>query len=136
VRTDIKHHSLFNPFMTHAEAEPEAKRMKLYIENGKPVYIASLSFPERLVLDQLYVLLDTEKNLIDVSSLSTEELVHTFPQYGFQKIVLMENEQIWIYRVVPRGTTHMIAALPSPSRVEWGVDKTSSHTRLDRGGMP
>ena len=136
IRTDIRHHSLFNPFMSHEEAEPEAKRMKTYIENGSPVYIASLSFPERLVLDQLYLLFDSGKDLRWVSSLSTEELLGSFPEIGFEKVVLIEDEQIWIYRIVLKSTTQRIAALPPHLIEDQGGSETMSRLRLKRGGLP
>ena len=136
IRTDIRHHSLFNPFMSHEAAEPEAKRMKTYIESGSPVYIASLSFPERLVLDQLYLLKDPGKDLRWVSSLSTEELLGSFPEIGFEKIVLIEDERIWIYRIVPKSTTQRIAALPAHLIEDRGGSETMSRLRLRRGGLP
>jgi hypothetical protein len=114
VRTDIRHHSLFNPFMSHEAAEPEARKMKSYIERGAPVYVASLSFPERLVLDHLYLLLDPEKELSWVSGLSARDLIDSFPGIGFEKIVLFEDEPIWIFRVVPKGPALNMASL-SPS---------------------
>ena len=136
VRTDIRHHSLFNPFMTHEKAEPEAKRMKTYIENGSPVYIASLSFPERLVLDHLYLLLDGGKDLSWVSSLSTEELVDSFPEYGFEKVVLMEDEQIWIYRIVRKSAPQKIAVLRAlPIREGHGFIPMS-RISFNTGGLP
>lgn len=108
----------------------------MHIENGSPVYIASLSFPERLVLDHLYLLLDEEKNLSWVSSLSTEELVDTFPEYGFEKVVLMEDEQIWIYRIVRKSAPQKIAALWAlPIRAGRSfapINRTSFNT----GGLP
>ena len=103
-RTDIRHHSLFNPFMSHDEAKSEAIKMKACIDTGKPVYIASLSFPERLVLDQLYVLLDSERDLNWVSSLPLERFISSFPEIEFEKIVMFEEEQIWIYRLVQINT--------------------------------
>jgi hypothetical protein len=102
IRTDIRHHSLFNPFMSLDEAENEAKKMKVYLEQGLPVYIASLSFPERLVLDQLYMLLDSSKEPDWVSALPLERFRETFPDFLFEEIVLFEDEKISIYRIVSR----------------------------------
>jgi hypothetical protein len=99
MRTDIKHHSLFNPFMSHEAAEGEAVTMKNALERGQPVYIASLAFPERLVLDQLCVLLNPGKDLDRVSRLPTERFQEQFPQIEFEEIVLFEGESISIYRL-------------------------------------
>ena len=101
-RTDIKHHSLFNPFMSHEEAEREAKKMKANIDLGLPVYTASLNFPERLVLAHLYVLMDPGKDLQWVSGLPLDRFIGTFPGIEFEEIVLIEQERRSIYRVVLR----------------------------------
>jgi hypothetical protein len=116
IRADIRHHSLFNPFMSHEAAEPEARKMKSCIERGLPVYIASLSYPERLVLDHLFILLEPGKDLNWVSGLSTAGLIDSFPEVGFEKIVLLKDEPVWIYRVVPKSNTLSIAVLPSQSQ--------------------
>lgn len=105
MRTDIRHHSLFSPLISHEEAASEAAKMKRCIENDMPVYIASLSFPERLVLDQLYILLDLNKDLKWVQSLPIETFIDSFPGLEFKKIPLFEEEQIWIYRVVKKDST-------------------------------
>ena len=93
VRADIKHHPLFNPFMSHERAKSEAIKMKDSLDNDESVYIASLSFPERLVLDQLYVLFDSEKDLKWVSSLPIDRFIEIFPEHTFRKIVLFEDER-------------------------------------------
>jgi hypothetical protein len=101
IRTDIRHHSLFNPFMTDEVAKNEAMKMKTYIDKGVPVYIASLAFPERLVLDQLYLLLDPLGDLDRVSKLPIESFVDTFPDLKFKEIILFGEERIVIYRIIP-----------------------------------
>jgi hypothetical protein len=104
MRKDIKHHSLFNPFMSQEEAEKEATQLKTCLDDGAQVYFASLAYPERIVLDNLYVQLDPTKDLDWVSSLPLEEYIDLFPDIGFEKIVLFEEEQVWIYRLIPKDT--------------------------------
>ena len=70
---------------------------------GKTQKVAK-PFPERLVLDQLYVLFDSKKDLKWVSSLPIDRFIDLFPEYTFKKMVLFEDEMIWIYRVVPKDT--------------------------------
>jgi hypothetical protein len=101
VRTDIRHHSLFNPFITDEKAKSEAMKMKTYIDKGMTVYIASLSYPERLVLNQLYLLLDPSGDLDRVRNLPVKSFVDTFPVLKFEEIVLFEEERIVIYRIIP-----------------------------------
>jgi hypothetical protein len=100
IRTDIKYHSLFSPFISHEEAKSEAIEMKTCLESGLPVYVASLAFPERLVLDQLLVLLDPGKDLDEAASLPLDRFITSFPGLTFEKIVLVEEDNVWIYRVV------------------------------------
>ena len=82
----------------------EAIKMKKALDNRQPVYIASLSFPERLVLDQLSVLFDSKRDLKWVSSLPIDGFISSFPEITFEKIVLSEDENIWIYRVNAKDT--------------------------------
>jgi len=140
IRTDIRHHSLFNPFMSREEALNEALKMKACIEQGLPVYIASLAFPERLVLDQLYVLLDPEEDLERVSSLPLERFVASFPEVGFEKIVLVEDEGISIYRVTPRMQHSQAPLSPHGTHVRVGRKSPSgfcvtSETKNIEGGL-
>jgi len=55
------------------------------------------------VLDQLLVLLDPGKNLDEVALLPLERFINSFPGLAFEKIVLVEEDNIWIYRVVHEG---------------------------------
>jgi hypothetical protein len=101
MRRDINHHSLFNPFMTQEEAEHEAAVLRTCLAGREQVFFASIAYPERLVLDNLFVLLDPTKDLDWVGSLPIEEYIDLFPGVEIKKIVLFEEEQVWIYRLMP-----------------------------------
>ena len=88
------------------------------------------------MLDQLYMLLDEEKDLSWVSSLSIEELVDSFPEYGFEKVVLMEDEQIWIYRIVRKNAPQKVAALQSRPLREGRDYVPMSRISVNTGGLP
>ena len=98
-RKDIKHHTIFNPFFNHVLARTEAYELKHLMQVGSPVYIASLNFPERMILDNLYVLMDSSKDLEWVSELSIDALIETFPEVEFKEIVLIESKHRCIYRM-------------------------------------
>jgi putative flippase GtrA len=99
MRADIVHHSLLTPLMTINKGKQEARRLKEALARGDPVYTCSLEFPEKVVLDQLYLLYHPEKDLCGLRALSEREYLCSFPGIRFEKIVLFEDEDIWIYRI-------------------------------------
>jgi len=102
IRTDIVYHSLFSAFPTVDYAKALAFGLQQPLERGEPVFTASILYPERLVLDQLFLLNDPSRSLDTIQALSTDEYASSFPGVDFEKIVLFEAEQIWIYRLVPK----------------------------------
>lgn len=103
VRTDVIYHSLYSPFLGVDEAKGVAVELKLHLERGEPVFSASILYPEKVVLDQLFLLNDPSRSLETIQELSTDEYASSFPGVEFEKIVLFEAEQIWIYRLAPKG---------------------------------
>ena len=99
-REDIKHHTIFNPFLNDEIAKREARTMKYYIETGTPVYVASLNYPERLLLNHLYVLMDSNNTLDLVGDLAVDTFIETFPCVELHEIVLIESKQRCIYKIV------------------------------------
>jgi hypothetical protein len=97
------HHSLYSPFLGVDEAKGVAVELKLQLERGEPVFTASILYPEKVVLDQLFLLNDPSRSLETIQELSTDEYASSFPGVEFEKIVLFEAEQIWIYRLAPKG---------------------------------
>jgi hypothetical protein len=102
VRTDINHVSIFSPFLTAEEGNHLATRLKVALDRGAPVYSSSILYPEKVVLDQLFLLYDPSKTLDFIQGLSESEYLRTFPGIKFEKIILFEEDQIWIYRLVPK----------------------------------
>jgi len=105
VRTDIVHHSLYSPFLGVDEAKGVAVELKQQLDRGEPVFTASILYPEKVVLDQLFLLNDPSRSLETIQGLSTEEYTSSFPGVDFEKIVLFDAEQIWIYRLTPKRPT-------------------------------
>jgi len=99
VRTDIVHHALFSPFLTPEKGKNVARELKDQLDSGKPVYTVSVLFPEKVVLDQLYLLYDPGRESAYLESLSLSEYLSSFPGVRFEKIMLFEEEEIWIYKM-------------------------------------
>ena len=103
IRTDIIHHDLFSPFMTKAQGKQVAKKLKRKLENGEPVFSVSVGYPEKVVLDQLYLMYDPSKDQAWLDNLSLDGYLESFPRVRFDKIVLFADEEIWIYEMLPEA---------------------------------
>ncbi len=110
LRTDINYHSLFSPFLSEEEARRVAIKLKGHLDDGEPVYTASVNYPERMVLNELYHLFDSSTKRTEVARMSTEQLVESFPGLDLEKVILFEEDQIWIYAIRP-ATDGVIAAV-------------------------
>lgn len=102
IRTDVEYHSLFSPFLTASEGLSAACELKELLGRGEPVYSASILYPEKVVLDQLYLLNDPSRSLESLQRLTADAYVRSFPRVDIQQIVLFPEEQIWIYRLSPK----------------------------------
>jgi len=103
VRTDIQYHSIWSPALTEDGARDVALALRACLDEGAPVYAASIQNPERPVLDQLFLLAAPARSLESIQALSTDEYVRQFPGVELRKIVFSEAEQVWIYRLVLRA---------------------------------
>ena len=101
VRTDIIHHDLFSPFLTPEKGKKVARKLKDQLDSDNPVYTVSVQYPEKVVLDQLYLLYDPEKEPASLESIPESEYLSSFPGVRFEKIILFEEEEIWIYAMRP-----------------------------------
>lgn len=101
IRPDINHYGLFSPFLTEREGRSVARRLKRQLDNGNDVYTSSILYPEKVVLDQLLLLYDFGADPAALSKMSEERYLNAFPGLEFEKIVMFEDEDIWIYRIAP-----------------------------------
>ena len=99
IRPDINHYALFSPFLTEQQGSRIAQQMKRQIDNGRDVYTSSVVYPEKMVLDQLLLLYDPGVDLTEAGSLAEEQYLGLFPGISFEKIVMFEEEDIWIYKI-------------------------------------
>jgi len=102
IRQDIRYHSVFGPFMNEEAAKEQAEKMLSLLQAGRDVYLASLGYPHRPVLDQLYCLLDSTAPLGRVQDMSESDLAAAFPTYRIESIRLFPGREIHRYHLVER----------------------------------
>ncbi len=104
MRRDIVHHPLYSPWLTPGDALPVARELEQALAAGEPVFSASALYPEKLVLDQLALLLDPARSIEELQGMGEAEYVRRFPVVALEKVVLFEEEQIWVYRLQRRSS--------------------------------
>jgi hypothetical protein len=67
-------HSLFGLAVTEESARAEARDMHEALREGSPVFVSTLGFPMRAVLDQLWLLLDPDAAAEEVRGLDVNGL--------------------------------------------------------------
>jgi hypothetical protein len=110
IRRDIRHHPLYSPWLTPQAALPVARDIEEALGRGEPVYSASILYPEKLVLDQLALLLDPSRSLPSLQGLTEEQYARRFPGVELRRVVLVEEEEVWIYCLERRSS----ATAPPP----------------------
>jgi hypothetical protein len=103
-RTDVSYHLIFGMTGHSGAYRRHAARMVEQLRRGCPVYLSSLVYPDRAVLDQVYARLDPQRTVADVRRLSTEALVETFPELTIEPIVVDSGDGTRIYRFRQRAT--------------------------------
>ncbi len=102
MRPDIEHIQFFGPTATEEEALKDAQRIITQINEGKNVFIASIYWPESVILKHLYILSEnksSEQDLMEASQLSPEDLVGRFKSYKIKKIPLLKETPYCIYQI-------------------------------------
>lgn len=104
-RTDIDYHALFGPTFDDEQALLRARQMKGLLEAGERVFLSSLHWPERPVMEALYGLIEDERGLprSDVKSMTLEELEQSFPEYRLRRIHLGGRDDRYIFELLPGG---------------------------------
>ena len=87
--------------MTGSEVEFEGHASKIQdqLERGCPVYLPSLGYPERDVLNYLYRSLAPERTMASISNLAEREFLDSFPIYRFRPIAIDLQDGIYIYQL-------------------------------------
>lgn len=101
-REDVTYELVFGMLHSATETQRQAQLMRRQLAAGCAVYVTSLGYPERGVLDLVYHGLDNDKSLAAITSLSPEALIRTFPVYKPTPIVIDERHQVRVFKLVPR----------------------------------
>ncbi|MBW2717323.1 MAG: DUF2723 domain-containing protein [Deltaproteobacteria bacterium] len=102
-RPDVSYHLIFGMTGNSGAYRRHAARMVEQLRRGCPVYISSLAYPDRAVLEHAYAQLDPQHSVADARRLSAEELVETFPLFMVEPIVVESGDGIQIYRLRRRA---------------------------------
>jgi hypothetical protein len=101
-RSDVSYHLVFGIVENEVHFEYHAAQLVRHLRRGCPVYISSLGYPERNVLDQVYIQLSGRGSLTEIESLSQSMFMETFPDYRFHPLVVDESEGVRIYKLEER----------------------------------
>ena len=101
-RADVSYHLVFGILQSEAAFERHATRLREQLEQGCPVYVSSLGYPERNVLNRVYHQLDGTRPLSEIARLSERDFVETFPHYRLNAVDLDPAEGVRIYRLEAR----------------------------------
>lgn len=104
-RPDVSYHLVFGILENDPAFRRHATKMLEQLERGCPVYVSSLGYPERDVLDHVYARLDSRRSLGDVRRLSTEAFVETFPEYALHRVDIDPKEEAKIFKLEPRASS-------------------------------
>lgn len=101
-RSDVSYHLVFGIVERAAEFQWHAATMLDQLEGNCPVYISSLRYPERQVLNRVYDALDETRGLPDVEALSEEALLETFPGHRLKAVDVDGTYGVRIFKIEPR----------------------------------
>jgi hypothetical protein len=110
-RPDITFISLFSPTMDTAQGKVIAARIDALLKNGAPVYVSSLSYPERIVLSHLYDMWDgpAHDSYEFACNLDNKNLLRGFQTYSLERIELLPDTGAHIYKIVKRAQEVKVA---------------------------
>jgi hypothetical protein len=93
---------VFGILGSEAQFEHLANEMRAQLDEGRPVYVSSLGFPERNVLNHLFQRLDGSEDLAGIRALSTKAFAETFPEYELDPIAVDAANGVRIFQLVRR----------------------------------
>lgn len=101
-RRDVSYHLAFGILESENEFAEHARLLGRQLQQGCPVYVSSLGYPDRNVLNHLYAQLDATQSVGEVARLPNDRLVESFPRYQLQVIDIDEADGVRIFRLAPR----------------------------------
>lgn len=102
VRTDIRYLPFFGMFLSEPQLERHAASLDRALGRATPTYISSLGPPDRHILNQLWILYDPEADPDAVARLPEAQFMQEFPGITFNRVDLIPEEGICIYRIEKR----------------------------------
>jgi hypothetical protein len=109
-RPDIKFIPIFSPTFKEEQAAVLAQKLDKLLRSGEPVFVSSITYPERAVLNYLYANAsgDGRASVSFAAGLDPQNFVSTFPEYELKKIELLPNYEAYIYQITPRAALEAI----------------------------
>lgn len=103
-RPDVKSHLVFGITGTEEAFRRDAEVMAQELSTGCPVYVASVGYPERHVLNLVAAELDAERDLTAISRLPKEEFLDSFPGYTWRFVEIDAATGTGVYRADQSGS--------------------------------
>lgn len=106
-RPDIKFISIFTPTFTPEQATAIASRVEEILKQDVPVFVSSVTYPERAVLNNLYARWgkDARATVQYAEGLDKENFIKTFPNYQLERISLLPDREAYIYKFTKLGAS-------------------------------
>jgi hypothetical protein len=101
-RSDVSYHLVFGIVESEVHFKYHAANLVRHLRRGCPVYVSSLGYPERNVLNHVYLQLGRTGRLAEIASLSESVFTETFPDYRFDVLDVDPSEGVRIYRLEER----------------------------------
>lgn len=102
-RTDVAYFRLFAILEGVEAFSHHADRLIQQLDDGCSVYVASLGYPERYVLDFAAARLDPSVPLAEWGRLSTERFAASFPRYRIESLTADPESGTQIHKFVRRA---------------------------------
>ena len=101
-RGDVSYHQVFGILGSESKFAYQADVLKSQLDAGCPVYVSSLGYPERNVLNHVYHRLDDAVSLGEIARLSEPMFRETFPKYRLSALSVDPSEGVRIYMLQRR----------------------------------
>ena len=103
-RGDVRYKLIFAILGRQHELRAHSVAMMSQLEDGCSVYVESLGYPERDVLNHVFAALDPATSLATAARLPEAKFMDSFPQYRFERIELDPPDNVRIYKLMRRTT--------------------------------
>jgi hypothetical protein len=129
-RKDLNIRPVFNPLFTEEQARRYALEIKDLLARRHRVFLSSPYWPERDILNHLFVMLSPKQqaNLRYSASLPIEHFEAAFPVYMLKKLTLLSDPKTFYYELTLRDEETMDLTNPIHMKIEGEDLKILEHT--------